>query len=798
MARRHKSNWSRSLHNLSAGEWSLPALICAGILLFYIFMVQTGTGSQTMSVLLALAVLFCAIGAVPMAHLKQRFSLPVLALLAYLIMNGLAGLYSHFGNYAVQDFSAIFSAFCIAALVLLRMRDNGGHGLVSMLAWISAIISLFCIDASSLRIFSRFLTDVLGHIGYAYSMDAIGYESGIRITGIFANANVSAGFIAFGVLLSLYLISTAQNNRDKFLAFFLLGLNSLAFLLSFSMGAMAAFLLAVAVYLIFAQKGSRIRLFLTMLDALVVSLIMAFLAMLGLGADGLISILSVLAGLFSGPLMWMVDRFILIPVSARLEKNRKMAGGAVIALVALLIAYIILAFNLTGPITLSAGESLNRSVYPAAGDYTVSGTWSGDVEVTVISQNSAQTMMHTHTVLYDGPLSDAAFTVPEGTRVVYFQFSAQSDVCLEQVTLSDGSSLKLGYRLLPGFAANRIQGLWANQNFIQRLVFFQDGLTLFMQSPIIGHGLGSVEGLLTSVQSFYYETKYIHNHLIQILDEMGLVGLACFATLIVSVAVILIKRRREKTDVFDPMLPALSACLAMMIGHSMTEIVWSVGVYQVAALLLLAVMIVRYAKPIKCVSASIAGWISQVLLWAYCLVFGALMSGHLFAYSTYLHYTPTSVQSFMADMKSLIRIEAYDSSGYKLNYILNAVHYGTEEELELAARYAADIRALGNYELGNQLGEAYYLPLSMIEDYFAYSREIIAQEASNADAWNLQFAAYRSFYPEYGAHAPETWAQGVLTTYEWLQEFNQDRMETISLSDENMAFVEEMIALEQS
>ena len=57
---------------------------------------------------------------------------------------------------------------------------------------------------------------------------------------------------------------------------------------------------------------------------------------------------------------------------------------------------------------------------------------------------------------------------------------------------------------------------------------FEDGLKLWKLSPVIGWGIGGVEGQLTSVQSFYYESKYIHNHFIQILDEVGVVGLAKF------------------------------------------------------------------------------------------------------------------------------------------------------------------------------------------------------------------------------------------------------------------------------
>ena len=84
------------------------------------------------------------------------------------------------------------------------------------------------------------------------------------------------------------------------------------------------------------------------------------------------------------------------------------------------------------------------------------------------------------------------------------------------------------YTLLPGFIANRLQGLRANQNAIQRTVFFRDGMRMFAQSPLVGSGVGSFETGVTGVQDFYYETKYIHNHYIQILLEDGILGFVPF------------------------------------------------------------------------------------------------------------------------------------------------------------------------------------------------------------------------------------------------------------------------------
>ena len=233
-----------------------------------------------------------------------------------------------------------------------------------------------------------------------------------------------------------------------------------------------------------------------------------------------------------GGIIWALERFVGSRVSASLAKRGKTVAVIGGALVALLAVYVVLAFNVTGGTTLNGVDKLSRAVYPAPGDYTVSVEGAIDPQVRIYTQNEAQLMMHQETTLYKGVLSEAVFTVPEDSRVVWFVLSGDGD--LDAVTLSDGTELPLGYKLLPAFAANRLQGLKANQNFIQRLVFFEDGMKLWKKSPIIGWGIGGVEGQLTSVQSFYYESKYIHNHFIQILDEAGVVGFVSFLMLLGS------------------------------------------------------------------------------------------------------------------------------------------------------------------------------------------------------------------------------------------------------------------------
>lgn len=53
----------------------------------------------------------------------------------------------------------------------------------------------------------------------------------------------------------------------------------------------------------------------------------------------------------------------------------------------------------------------------------------------------------------------------------------------------------------------------------QRFVYVSDAMKLFKRSPIVGLGMGAFENGIYNVQTYHYETKYVHNHYIQTMVE---------------------------------------------------------------------------------------------------------------------------------------------------------------------------------------------------------------------------------------------------------------------------------------
>lgn len=748
-----------------------------------LFLAITGISRQAVLGFAVIA-LVLSVGRTPWGNLRGRSGVLTLAVVVYALIYLLSGLWCDFGAYAAQESTKMLAALAAFGLILAR----SGQGSLCRLFWslhgVVTAVSLLCIDAGSAQLLSRAFSALMGLLGCSYPLETMGYEEGVRITGIFSNANVSAGLIAFGLLLGLYLYRTAAGEKERAAAAVTLGVEALGFFLSFSMGAMGSFALTCVVYLLCVGRGVRLETFVLMVECVLVTLVCSFGAYAFLGTG---SIVPVLLAVVCGVLIWALDRFVGKKLVRAMEgRNRAVAiSGGVLA--AAVVLYIVLAFNLTGSLHLSADETVERAIYPDAGTYTVS-VEGADPQVRIYAQNEAQLMMHTETVLYVGPLSQAEITVEEGTRVVWFQMSCDGEV--ESVTLSDGTEVPLGYKLLPGFAANRLQGLWANQNFIQRLVFFRDGLKIWQERPLTGWGVGGVEGRLTAVQSFYYESKYIHNQFIQIMDEAGVLGLAAFLFMLGSAIWLLVRRRKDAERGGEFAL--FAACLTMMIAHSMTEVVWSTQMYQVAVFVLLGAMVVRYHAAGESRRAVRSGACLAALLWAVTVVFSALQVSSMAAAAMFqgVEDQELSRSQFVSKLQTMDRLEVYDDSMYQATAMVNALQLGTTTGRSIANGYAAKLLESGEFNNCYYAAAYYYLPLRDFDGFFEACRTGLAQEASNPGAWNSITRLYIQAGAQLEPEEMEEYLGSVSQLAALLSDFNNTgRMETIQLTEENQAFL---------
>lgn len=631
----------------------------AAVLVFAVLCFNTADTVKWLSMVLMTGTVLTGLLFIRM--MKQRMNVMILMLTLITAMGGISTAYALSGKFALQGFLYLMTALCTALLLTAVPGKDPARFAATALAGAAGLISLLSIDHVSTRLLSTPVLSFLSSFAPVYE-GVSGVEEQVRLTSIFEMPNVFAGCAGLGVLLSLSLAMSAPEKKERRLDLVLLYVNALGFLLAFSMGAVVSVAVAFSVYILTERKQNRCKLLVLMLLTLITVLLgMIPVSMTGLGSYDGFQPVPLLALMSGAALPCIADHYLTERLTALLRRKGVTVFGGVFLAAAVILG--VTACLWTGGCTLAQEESLRRAAYPDAGTYTVTASHSGRISVTVESQNRQEAMMHTATVLYSGELEQAVFTVPEDALVVYFNFTADTDGSLEAVTYTGpaGSGVvPLDYRLLPDFIANRLQGLFANQNAIQRLVFFRDGMKLFRQSPLVGQGVGAFESALYSVQSFYYETKYVHNHYIQTLLETGIVGLLLFLGLLILAAVCLIRSRKKE----NPFVPVLGALLIYMSVHASVEVVFSSGFYLPLAFGVFGLigLCCGDSLPLRRKGSNLLTAAIGVLL----VTFGILLGCNLRAADVGYHATS------MEDFQKAARLDPFEWSDYAISYVSNA------------------------------------------------------------------------------------------------------------------------------
>ena len=717
-------------------------------------------------------------------RLRGRVGVPLLLLSAFLAMSGASTLYAVSGKYALYEFLKLLSAFCLGLLLLTCApggNQDAGRWIARLLSGFSAIAGLVSIDMLSTRLFSGLVLNILAQFTPDYGSLA-GVEAGVRMTSMFINPNVFAGVSGLGVLLSLGLAASTEHRTERAVQTAILYVNSLAFVLAFSMGASGSIAAAFLTFLLLERRTERAGLLILMGETLACIIPAAgVISATSFHAWNGVQPVPLLCAALGAAALCAADRFFGLHLTRLLEKRRKLIPILVCALAAALAVFALAAYHLTGPVTLSAGEALRRAAYPDAGAYKLSVESDGPLNVMIESQDQRDTIMHTSAVLYAGAADAASFEVPEGSLVVYFNFSAPEGASFRSASYTGGDgteSIPLGYKLLPGFMANRLQGLWANENAIQRLIFFSDGLKLFRRSPVYGLGLGAFENGVKSVQSFAYSTRYVHNHYIQTLLETGVIGLILFLLLLGgSAAAVLFERNKGETS--HPLTPALGAALVFMAVHAATEVVFSAYPYLPVAFGVFILISLCCGEALPRPKMSGRGQFVSLL------TISALVAAYSILLICNLHARAVAIagNSFEA-LDQAVSLDKFEWADHALAYVLRAPNAeASEEVLAQADRYAQRLERLDSNQVPIDLA-GYYFQTGRTEKAMAMVEKYVNYVSSDAGAWQKAFDMMLRYEED-----QEVFRAGVLRIAQLLDAWNAANMGEVTINENARALI---------
>lgn len=767
--------------NFSLKAFGSPSLASYGFsfLLFLAICLNDGSTAKIMAMLsIAAAVI---VGVRHFSRLRERFHLPMAALTLMVVMCGVSTFYAIAGKFALSEMLKILVAVC-AAIIMLAVTPGdevtAGHSIAVVVQRCTALVGLVSIDLISTRVVSGVVLGILRLFTTNY-LGLTGVEEGTRLTSMFVNPNIFAACMAIGVMLSLGLVLSTEDKKERTSHLVCLYINALSFVLAFSMGAVAFIAVGFVAYLILERKERRSALFMLMVQ----TLLLVFVATVAVSLtsfdawDGFqpIPLLCVVAGAAG---MVVADRF-LQPVARKLSGYDKVLWTIITVAIVGVVAFALVAYQMTGSISLASGETLSRSVYLEPGEYVLDAELSGSVAVTVETQNRIDTMMHTSTVLYSGELSQGTFTVPEDSLVVYLRFNAAEDVTIARVTCAgvESEDVPLGYKLLPNFIANRLQGLFANQNAIQRTVFFEDGLKLFARNPILGSGLGCFENGIKSVQSFFYETKYAHNHYIQMLAETGLIGLLLFMGVLIVSAIALWGELRKKEKA-NPLAPALAAALIFIAGHAIVEVDLSVHPYLPLAYAVFALI------NLTCGGSIAPKWFAVPQKNGVLVV----SAGLICVYACCLFSNMSAVQMVKTsptfeNMKRAAEMDPFEDNDHKISYLYNS--YSVPEDYAVQDQTRKFVEELSKEDSNTVpiLLADYYFKNGEMEKGFAMVEKYVRYVSSDQDAWNQAYQVLIAYYED-----TDLYREGFTRIAQFMNEWNEGNLGHITIDETTKLF----------
>lgn len=759
------------------------------VLLFLAMTVQT----RNMALILGALALILSLGKGARTRLRSRAGVALLGFEAFLILCTIGSLYTDFGSYAIQEIPKYLAAGSLGLLLVTRGSRSSIRGTLWGFSGVCSAISLLCMDLACNGPLFRGFASAAGMLGYDTYL-SLGEEiliSNSRMNGIYNNANLTGSLLALAIFVGIYLMVSGQNRLERLLASLLASISVTGFVVAVSRGAMLCFAISALAYLALAGKENRMK---------------VFFAMLILGAGGLAfgvvassllmggSLLGTWLGIPCGGLVWLLYEFPGRGAAKALAGKGRWIALVLAGVVVLGAAGVFFAFSQTQPFVFAEGSYLYRGVDVTAGEsYTLTGDWdsSDELKVVIYGATREQTMLGQTETYYSGPLSEAAFTVPEGVDRVLLRVTGPEGLEMRSLALSDGTEIPMDYRYLPDTIINRLQqNLFEDSSFLLRLQYDIDGMKLFTQSPLIGYGLGSTQGMLSSVQIYYYETLYLHNHLLQVMNEIGLIGLAAFLAFLLGCAWLLGKRMRK--DGSDLLAPSLLACWIMMNLHGLMEISFSIRMYQCAAFTLLLLAVVAYQEPVQGKKGVWSGICALVGALVWLVVTAALILGSQMAQQEFqtMDSSGMGYSQFMSTMNRLDWMDCYTDQDYKVNMIGAGLQQGGESGLAVARRCADELMAREEFNACYQTAYYYYLPQGDMEGFFQALQIGLVQERANAEAWNSAMKLCTVTLLQLDEKQIDAFVDGILSLQEQMDQANEVLVSDVAWDASNQILVD--------
>lgn len=702
----------------------------------------------------------------------RRFGLIAVMLIAYCVMLAVSSFYAPASKFALREVTKNLFPLALFLLALGLEPERGersGRCCALIVELSSALASIFSIDFSAAKLLTPPLFRLVSPLTEFYL--ALGLKQDTRLGNLFGNVNIFSGVAGLGVLVALASLAATEDRRRRRFHLACLAVNATAFVCALSRGAMFAIVVAFAAYLLFERGEARVRMLVVMVETLIfagAAAAVGIFTQFGSRAGCRFALLA--ATVIAAGALVAADELVGQKLVVRLGEHKKALTALGVSAAGVFALGCVLVFTLTGPLTLPAGERHLRAATLAPGEYTLH--IEADGETSAHIQYVPELERFTgYGISVGEPVSDGGtFTVPEGARSIRFYLSAPEGATVYDVRYdgADSGALRLNYRLLPESVEQMLQAPFSGNSFMLRQMQWMTAVRLWKESPVIGLGVGSFENRGAGAMPFFYETKFVHCHYLQMLLDTGVIGLALFLGLLAACAFALL--RAGKRETMHPMIPALGACLVFLALQAVTDVIFSSSYYLPLVYLVFALMSIcaSDALPVKC-GEKAKKWLPRATL-AFLSVWIVLLSINLYARSIFANPT-------LDGLETAAKLDWFERQDYMISYAvaITEADQRSEEVTRKTYAYLEKLEDASSNSVQYYVAECYF-KLGEVEKAADQLARYTAYTANNRRNWNSAFA----LLSQYNDGRPE-FIEGIRQLYQNLQTWNETALVPIEL-----------------
>ena len=337
--------------------------------------------------------------------------------------------------------------------------------------------------------------------------------------------------------------------------------------------------------------------------------------------------------------------------------------------------------------------------------------------------------------------------------------------------------------ILPEALAQRLSGISFGTNTVQeRFVFYKDAMNIAKRSILFGSGGGAWQDLYGASQSYYYSSTQAHSFVMQVLVEIGILGLLawlCILVIFYAKAITLFVKKQADRNI----LAAAVSGATVLIVHSFIDFDLSITAMLIILLSLLSV-IFAYENNVKVINKYVFSVVALALVIP--LALGAAAAN---AYNKGLAFMQTEQYNFAAEeFETSSSLKPFDgkSLSYKvLAQSMDKTEKANREQL-IADIEKAEKLAPDNMEV-TQNALSLYSNLGVYQVAMDYARKIVDLQPMNIANYEAYFTSgYRVvsfYYREANPKIAKEISDEILTIKDFVEELNSKKIGKIEFDN---------------